>query len=192
MTKKVYTYDRIWILQTAHFQLTNALLRKEILMNAFKTLVMAFALSFLTMGVLAQTTASVTDSASAPTTSQDVELSKKMILAQAYLEKESFTYNATGIYEGKFFSLRREMNPRGKYSSFGITSDLCLRGRLQTLFSIDSATGDLIADVQPSQPFCSRMEYRFNVMTKRGVRVVFNPQTKQPQADDPTYKFVLE
>lgn len=166
-------------------------LRKEIIMNAFKTLMVAIALTFLTMGTFAQTTVSAADSTSASVVSQDGELAKKIALAQAYLEKEVLEYTVSGVYEGTTYKMKQQMFPKGQYAQFS-SANPCGQGKIKTLFSVNPMNGNLIADIQPRASFCPRVEYHFDVVTHQGKRIAFDAVTKQQQPEDTTLRVVLE
>lgn len=158
-------------------------------MNSFSKFVVAAVLlsSFAGMAFSQTTPSSPADS----NVAVDPVLAQKISMAKAYLAKDSFGYLFSFQYEGKYFEMLRTMSPTSGKAQFSSFSDPCFNSYLRTIFSVDESTGDLVADVQPKADFCAKLEYRFDVVTKKGKRTMFDPKTKLPTAEDSSYKFTL-
>lgn len=119
------------------------------------------------------------------------EVAHKAALSQAYLAKDSFNYTFSGVYQGQRFNFGRVMRPQAGYAQFS-SNDPCYSGSLKAEFHVDQATGDIVAMVMPARPFCGRTEYRFDPVTKKGSRIMFDAKSNQAVPDDSSYTFTLQ
>lgn len=172
-------------------------------MNAIvKTLLAVLVFGFAYTLAYAQTAPTETTTTTLVTTTEasgnaaasevNPEFAKKIAQAKTYLTKDVFEYVFSGVWYGRTFSLDRKMYPTKNYSAFYQANDQCVKGDLKTYFTVDEHNGDLVADVQGRASYCPRLVYRFDVLTKVGVRTMYDGNTKQVIPDDPSFRFTLK
>jgi hypothetical protein len=165
---------------------------KEITMKAIKFPEILAVLFFLASPSLAQTVQVETPASSVTeATAQSPELlARKTAAAQEYLKKKTFGIIISGVYMNQRFSNKVDMYPLEQYTLY-LGRDICFHGKMETAFSVDVTTGELVAKLRPRVSFCDGEEYHFDVITRKGYRILID-STGKVRPSDTSFVYSLE